>query len=234
MVDKNLKVMVLVQNIKDMVLISESKLRVKSTGVITYVQRRRTKMLYGYARVSTRLQAKDGNSLIDQKKKLLEQGVPENNIFVDSFTGTKMKRPELDKLLACLQTGDKLIVCKLDRFARSVSQATELITELIDRGITVHVLNLGVLSNDSVNTLMRNILLAFAQFERDMIVHRTSEGKAVAKQREDYHEGRPKKFSDDQIRYALQLLESNSYSKVVAITGISKATLVRAKQKRPS
>ena len=171
-------------------------------------------MLYGYARVSTRLQAKDGNSLIDQKKKLLEQGVPENNIFVDSFTGTKMKRPELDKVLACLKTGDKLIVCKLDRFARSVSQATELITELIDRGITVHVLNLGVLSNDSVNTLMRNILLAFAQFESDMIVQRTSEGKAVAKQREDYHEGRPKKFSDDQIRYALQLLESNSYSKL--------------------
>lgn len=110
-------------------------------------------MLYGYCRVSTKGQAKDGNSLTDQKQKLLEQGVPEYNIFIDSFTGTKMNRPELDKLLQALKSGDTLIVCKLDRFARSVSQASELITQLIDKGVTVNVLNLGILSNDSVNTV---------------------------------------------------------------------------------
>lgn len=187
-------------------------------------------MLYGYARVSTKGQAKDGNRLTDQKKKLMENGVPAENIFVDSFTGTKMDRPELGKLLELLKSGDTLIVCKLDRFARSVSQATEIITELIDNGVTVHVLNLGILSNDSVNTLMRNVLLAFAQFERDMIVQRTSEGKAVARQKPNYREGRPQKYSEDQLKYALQLLEKHPYSKVTAITGISKSTLVRAKK----
>lgn len=187
-------------------------------------------MLYGYARVSTKGQAKDGNSLTDQKNKLIAQGVQEKNIYTDSFTGTKMTRPELDKLLGKLKEGDTIIVCKLDRFARSVSQASEIITELIDKGVTVNVLNLGILSNDSVNTLMRNVLLAFAQFERDMIVQRTQEGKAIARQNPNYKEGRPLKFSDDQIKYALHLLETESYTKVTAITGISKSTLIRAKK----
>ena len=187
-------------------------------------------MTYGYARVSTKGQVKDGNSLIEQRNKLLENGVLEENIFVDSFTGTKMERPQLSLLLKQLQRGDVLIVTKLDRFARSVSQASGLITDLIDRGIVVNVLNLGILSNDSVNTLMRNVLLAFAQFERDMIVQRTSEGKAIAKQNPEYREGRPKKYTDDQIKYALKLLEINSYSRVTAITGISKSVLVRAKR----
>lgn len=187
-------------------------------------------MLYGYCRVSTKGQAKDGNSLTDQKQKLLEQGVPEYNIFIDSFTGTKMNRPELDKLLKALKSGDTLIVCKLDRFARSVSQASELITQLIDKGVTVNVLNLGILSNDSVNTLMRNVLLAFAQFERDMIVQRTQEGKAIARQKPGYKEGRPKKFDDKKIHTALELLENHSYTEVTNITGISKSTLIRAKK----
>ena len=86
-----------------------------------------------------------------------------------------------------------LIVTKLDRLARSVSQASDLITDMIDEGITINVLNLGILSNDSVNTLLRNVLLSFAQFERDMIVQRTQEGKAVARATDpDFREdGRP-------------------------------------------
>lgn len=182
-------------------------------------------MVYGYARVSTIGQEKN-NSLKSQEDGLKEAGA--SIIFKDSFTGTKMARPELDKLMTLLQRGDTLVVAKLDRFARSVSQASELITELLERGITINVLNLGVLSNDSVSTLLRNVLLSFAQFERDMIVQRTSEGKAIARQKPGYREGRPRKFSEDQVAYAIKLLETNSYSKVAKITGISKATLVRA------
>ena len=97
-------------------------------------------------------------------------------IFTDSFTGTKMDRPEFVKLRELLKE-DTLVVTKLYRFARSVEQASDLITELIDKGVKVNVLNLGILSNDSVSTLMRNVLLSFAQFERDMIIERTQEGK---------------------------------------------------------
>lgn len=186
-------------------------------------------MIYGYARVSTKGQAKDGNSLEVQEKILKENGA--EAIYTDSFTGTKMDRPELDKLLNKLVVGDTLVVTKLDRFARSVSQASELITTLIDKGIRVNVLNLGILDNSSMSTLMRNILLSFAQFERDMIVERTQEGKAIARQKEDFREGRPKVYSKKQIEHALLLLESMSYKQVEEVTGISKSTLIRAKRR---
>lgn len=185
--------------------------------------------IYGYARVSTIGQAKDGNSLEAQENALREAGATE--IFVDTFTGTKMDRPEFDRLNAFLQEGDTLIVTKLDRFARTVGQASELITDLIDRGITVNVLNLGILDNSSISVLMRNILLSFAQFERDMIVQRTQEGRAIARTKEGYREGRPKKYAGPQLRHAMDLLNDHSYTQVASMTGISKSTLIREKKK---
>ena len=183
-------------------------------------------MVYGYARVSTKKQAKDGNSLEGQEAALKAAGAVK--IYMDSFTGTKMDRPEFTRLLGILREGDTLVVTKLDRFARSVSQASGLITELIDRGITVNVLNLGVLSNDSVSTLMRNVLLSFAQFERDMIVQRTQEGKAIAKLSADFREGRPPVYSRTQKEHAIELLESGkTFRQVEQLTGISKSTLIR-------
>ena len=187
-------------------------------------------MIYGYGRVSTKGQAKDGNSLEAQERLLKEHGA--EVIYMDSFTGTKMTRPEFDKLLEKLKAGDTLVVAKLDRFARSVSQASDLITKLIDEGIRVDVCNLGILDNSSMSTLMRNILLSFAQFERDMIVERTQEGKAIARQNPDFREGRPKKYSRTQINHALDLLEKYSYKQVEDMTGISKSTLIRAKQNK--
>lgn len=97
-------------------------------------------MVYGYGRVSTKGQAKDGNSLEGQERLLKEHGA--EVIYMDSFTGTKITRPEFDKLIKKLSAGDTLVVAKLDRFARSVSQASDLITELIDKGVRVDVCNL--------------------------------------------------------------------------------------------
>ena len=185
--------------------------------------------IYGYARVSTVGQAKDGNSLEAQENALRAAGATE--IFVDAFSGTKMERPEFDRLNSLLQKGDTLIITKLDRFARTVGQASELITDLIDRGITVNVLNLGVLDNSSISVLMRNILLSFAQFERDMIVQRTQEGRAIARTKEGYQEGRPKKYTCAQLRHAMKLLKDHSYTQVAAMTGISKSTLIREKKR---
>ena len=96
----------------------------------------------------------------------------------------------------------------------------------------MNVLNVGVLSNDSVSTLLRNILLSFAQFERDMIVERTQEGRAIARQRDGYREGRPKKYNKAQIEHAMELLDDHSYKQVTEMTGISRATLAREKQRR--
>lgn len=147
-------------------------------------------MIYGYARVSTKTQAKDGNSLDGQMQALREAGA--EKIYCDSFTGTKIDRPEFDKLKYKLKSGDKLIVTKLDRFARSASQGSELIESLISSGVTVHILNMGVMDNTPTGKLIRTIMLGFAEFERDMIVQRTQEGKEIARSKGVRVDGRPK------------------------------------------
>lgn len=184
-------------------------------------------MIYGYARVSTKGQAKDGNSLEAQETALREAGAAE--VYADAFTGTKAHRPQLDKLMEVLQPGDKLIVTKLDRVARSAVQGIELIQSLLEKGITVHILNVGLLDDTATGRLIRTVLLAFAQFERDMIVERTQEGKAIAKQKEGFTEGRPPVYGKEQRALALELLKTHSYGEVVKMTGISKSTLTRAK-----
>lgn len=185
-------------------------------------------MIYGYARVSTKGQAKDGNSLEVQERLLREAGA--EVIYSDAFTGTKTDRPELNKLLAELKADDKIIVTKLDRMARTTTQGIELVNELLERGVIVHILNMGLMDNTPTGKLIRTIFLGFAEFERDMIVERTQEGKAIAKQKPDFREGRPKTYCKQQITHALELLESHSYKQVEAMTGISKSTLIRAKK----
>lgn len=187
-------------------------------------------MIYGYARVSTKGQAKDGNSLEAQENILKENGA--NVIYSDSFTGNKIERPEFDKLLNELKSGDTLIVTKLDRIARSMTQGSELVTSLINKGIKVNIINIGIMDNTPSSKLIRNIFFSFAEFERDMIVERTQEGKAIAKQNPDFREGRPKTYGKKQIEHALSLLDSMSYKQVEERTGISKSTLIRAKNKR--
>jgi DNA invertase Pin-like site-specific DNA recombinase len=66
-------------------------------------------------------------------------------------------------------------------------------------------------------------MLDFAESERGMIVERTQEGKAIAKQKPDFKEGRPKKYGRKQIEHALKLLENNSYKQVEDKTGIRQA-----------
>ena len=187
-------------------------------------------MVYGYARVSTNMQSRSGNSLEVQEKALKEAGAEE--IYYDAYTGTKLERKQFNILIDKLKSNDTLIVTKLDRFARSLSDASNLITSLIDRGVIVNVLNLGILSNNSASTLIRNIFLSFAQFERDLIVERTLEGKAIARQNPNFREGRPKKFNSDKLGLALELLENHSYYQVERMTGISKSTLWRYKRKQ--
>lgn len=192
-------------------------------------------MIYGYCRVSTKGQAKDGNSLEAQEQAVREAGAME--IFKDAFTGTKSDRPELNRLMEILTDGDKIIVTKLDRLARSARQGLDIVDKIIAKGGTIHILNMGVLDNTPTGKLIRTIFFAFAEFERDMIVERTQEGKAIAKHNAEskgvkFVEGRPNKFDDMQISVALELLETKSYTEVCKITGISKSTLIRAKRKK--
>lgn len=187
-------------------------------------------MKYGYARVSTAQQATK-YGLDVQKEQLQDAGA--EKIYADAYTGTKANRPEWDILLSELKSGDELIVCKLDRIARSAVNGLEVIDALMSKGVVVNILNIGRMDNSPQGKLIRTIFLAFSEFERDMIVTRTQEGKARAKETNpDFTEGRPKKYSRDQMDHAIQLLSTNSYTKVEAMTGISKSTLVRESRRR--
>jgi DNA invertase Pin-like site-specific DNA recombinase len=106
-------------------------------------------------------------------------------------------RPKCTELLEKLEPGDTVVVTKLDRLARSAGEGSKLVKELIAKGINVHILNMGLIEDTPTGRLIMNVLLSFAEFERDMIVERTSAGKAIAKEREDYTEGRPRRDSPE-------------------------------------
>jgi len=75
---------------------------------------------------------------------------------------------------------------------------------------------------------------ASTDFERDLIMERTQEGKEIAKQRPDFKEGRPRKYSKERLDFAMKLLEEYSYTEVSKMTDISKSTLTRYKRKQVS
>lgn len=182
-------------------------------------------MKYGYARVSTIHQDLEAQLQALEKEQC-------DIIYSEKFSGKKADRPEFQALLEKLEKDDILVVTKLDRFARSTSDAIKIIQRLFDKGVKVNVLNMGIVENTPTGRLIFHIMSAFAEFERDMIVERTQEGKEIAKQRDDFRDGRPKKFSKKHIANALELLENHSYNEVVELTGISKSTLVRARRER--
>jgi DNA invertase Pin-like site-specific DNA recombinase len=184
-------------------------------------------MKFAYARVSTRKQSRDGNGLEEQITQLKIAGYDE--LIVEEFTGSTTKRPKLDALIQRLQTDDTLIVTKLDRFARSAAEGLSLINNLLARGVNVFILNMGLIDNTPIGKLITTILLAIAEFERDMIIERTQAGKEIARSKNGFRDGRPpidqkrKDFDVDLI-----LNQHKTYREVVELTGLSKSTLIRA------
>ena len=188
-------------------------------------------MIYGYMRVSTVGQVK-GNSLEEQERILRQNGA--TILYQDAFTGTKTSRPNFNKLLAILKEGDTLIITKLDRFARNTVEGINVVQHLLGRGVRVNILNMGTIDNTPTGKLILTVMLGFAEFERDMILQRTAEGKSIAKTKSGYLEGRPPKYTEEALVEAVMLLDSYTYRQVSEMTGISKSTLKRIKKKYES
>ncbi|MFP7444068.1 recombinase family protein [Bacillus infantis] len=186
---------------------------------------------YGYARVSTAEQ-----SLEVQIQALKEAGVSE--IFKDKATGRNTKRDGLQSLLSILDVGDTLVITKLDRIARNVKEGIQLIDELAEQGIKLHVLNMGLFDGTATSKLLRNILLSVAEWEREMILERQREGIAIAKTQGKY-KGKPKKYTDKNpaLVHALELFANRATNgktvkEICEITKISRASLYnKAKEK---
>lgn len=183
-------------------------------------------MIYGYARVSTTGQASNGNSLDDQKDKILSV-YPDAMVMEEAYTGTKMDRPVFSTMITKMTEGDTLVVTKLDRFCRSAKEGLEYIDQLIALGVKVHILNMGLVDNTPMGRVMVTMLLAFAEFERSQIIERTQAGKAVARQREDYKEGRPKKSVPIDILNAY-LTGDITGETAAKMAGVSRRTLCEA------
>lgn len=164
-------------------------------------------MIYGYARVSSRGQAAYGNGLDAQRQALLAAGA--ERVFEDVFTGTTMDRPQWDLLLSELGEGDTLVVTKLDRVARTAPEGVEAVRGLVEAGVSVRILNMGLVEDTPVGRMMLTVMFAMAEFEHDLIVERMAEGKAVARQREGYREGRPRKSVDADALASHRLLVEN-------------------------
>ncbi|MBR5320116.1 MAG: recombinase family protein [Peptococcaceae bacterium] len=185
-------------------------------------------MIYGYMRVSTVGQVK-GNSLEEQERILRQNGAMV--LFQDAFTGTKTSRPNFNKLMDILEEGDTLVITKLDRFARNTVEGINVVQHLLERGVRVNILNMGTVDNTPTGKLILTVMLGFAEFERDMIIQRTSEGKSIARTKNGWREGRPPEYDDDRALEAVTLLQEYTYREVEEMTGISKSTLQRLKKK---
>ena len=194
-----------------------------------YLNETKTSKYYGYCRVSTKGQL-EGNGLESQEQEILNK-YPNAKIIKEQYTGAKLDRPIFNELIESLEESDTLVVTKLDRLARNAVEGIQIIEGLFEKGVSVHVLNVGLLENTTMGKFFLTTLLAVAEMERNIIIERTQAGKEIAKQKDGFKDGRPKKFSNKQINHALELLENKSYKEVEQITGISKSTLIRAKRK---
>jgi DNA invertase Pin-like site-specific DNA recombinase len=150
--------------------------------------------VYGYCRVSTRMQADDGESLDVQQRTLAGyaqmHGMVLAHVFVErGVSGSKplAERPEGGRLLAALRPGDVVITAKLDRMFRSASNALDVLEKLKAAGISLHMIDLGGdTTGNGVSKLVFTILSAVAEAERDRTRERIAEVKADQKKRGRY------------------------------------------------
>jgi DNA invertase Pin-like site-specific DNA recombinase len=145
-------------------------------------------MLIGYARTSTEDQ---DAGLEAQIRDLKAAGVEEENIYFEKLSSVDAERPKLKEAIKFMRKGDTLVVAKLDRLARSVSNYAEIEKELAKKGVALRVLNLGVDTSTPTGRLIHNTLIGIAQFEREMMLERQREGVAKAKREGKYMGRKP-------------------------------------------
>lgn len=185
--------------------------------------------IIGYARVST---VGQDNGLETQKILLEVAGA--TKVFHEKITGTSTKqRTALKECLEYLREGDTLVVTKIDRLARSIMDLNKIVDELKVRGVNVQFLKENMTfdangKSNSLGTLLFNILGSFAQFERDLIVERTSEGRERAKE-QGKHMGRKAGFTAKAMQKAIEQYNNRAENKmsvtdILKLSGIPKAT----------
>ncbi len=144
------------------------------------------------------------------------------------MSGAKVERPELAACLDYVRPGDVVVVLRLDRFGRSLSDLIELIGLLRRRGVGFHSLHEALDTTTPGGRLVFHVFAALAEFIREMIVEGTHEGLAAARTR-GQRLGRPPALSVEQIRQARALLArpDESVASIARLLGVSRSTLYR-------
>jgi len=183
--------------------------------------------LIGYARVSTRPQSTER-----QEADLLNAGVRRDDLYVDQgVSGVRASRPQFDRALDALETGDTLVITTLDRLGRSTQNMLDLARELRERGAALRVLNLGggdVDTSTPMGSMLFTIMAALAQMEHDIRRERTVDSISKRRQAGKDLGGRPLRVTDSQIRNAVRLVDGGEPAAQVARDlGMSRATFYR-------
>ena len=179
-------------------------------------------MKIGYARVSTGLQ-----NLNLQEDRLNQYGC--EKIFSDHISGSRSKRPGLDKAIEFARSGDTIVVWRLDRLGRNMEDLITLVNELNNRGVSFHSLeeNITMDKSSSTGQLLFHLFAAFAEFERNLILERSSAGRMAARARGRYG-GRPEKLNKQDLKLLKTLYDNGTPIKTIAEQWkVSRTTIYR-------
>jgi len=178
-------------------------------------------MIIGYARVST-----NGQILDRQIDSLNKAGVEQ--IFQEKYTGTKADRPQLNEMLKIARKGDSIVVADLTRLSRSTKDLISISEMLKDKGIELVSLKEKIDTSTATGKLMFGMMAIMAQFERDIISERTTEGLVAARARGRVG-GRPSKLDETKIATIKQLYNKRELTvkEICAMFDISRPTLYK-------
>lgn len=178
----------------------------------------------GYARVST-----DGQNLDRQVDALMAAGVSKKHLYFEKMTGTKADRPELNRLIDDLETGDTVIIADLTRISRSTKDLLEIVDKIKNKGAYIKSLKdtwLDTTSSNPYNDFLLTVMSDLSQLERDLISQRTKEGLASAKAR-GRNGGRPSK-QNEKAEMVMALYDSGmKIADIVRNTELSRSTVNR-------
>ncbi len=180
--------------------------------------------ILGYARVST-----EGQNLDRQIDALMAAGVSKKHLYCEKMTGTKSDRPELNRLLAGLETGDTVIIPDLTRISRSTKDLLDIVDKIKNKGAYIKSLKdtwLDTTSSNPYNDFLLTVMSGLSQLERDLISQRTKEGLASAKAR-GRNGGRPSK-QNEKAEMVMALYDSGmKIADIVRNTELSRSTVNR-------
>lgn len=180
--------------------------------------------ILGYARVST-----DGQNLDRQIDALMAAGVTKKHLYCEKMTGTKSDRPELNRLINDLETGDTVIIADLTRISRSTKDLLEIVDKIKNKGAYIKGLKdtwLDTTSSNPYNDFLLTVMSGLSQLERDLISQRTKEGLVSAKAR-GRNGGRPSK-QNEKAEMVMALYDSGmKIADIVRNTELSRSTVNR-------